>query len=172
MVFNYKRKAMRISWRLRYSDDPLRVLYIVIHNTGNDRDSSKNNADFFATGNTRSAGAHIFIDQSGKSALSIPLKYAAYHCGGARQGYEAGSGAYYEKCTNDNSIGIELCDIMSRKPSAAMIAKTKKVIKYIRKKYPNAQTIIRHWDVTGKDCPTRFKGSGNPAWSAFVEKIQ
>jgi N-acetylmuramoyl-L-alanine amidase CwlA len=171
MIFNYKRKAKQISFRNRSSSDPLRVLYVVIHNTGNDRDSSKNNADFFATGNTRSAGAHIFIDQSGKSALSIPLKYAAYHCGGARQGYEAGSGAYYEKCTNDNSIGIELCDIMSRKPSAAMIAKTKKVIKYIRKKYPNAQTIIRHWDVTGKDCPHRFKGDANMEWKTFVNQI-
>lgn len=35
------------------------VLYIIIHYTGNKGDTSKNNAKYFATSNTRAAGANF-----------------------------------------------------------------------------------------------------------------
>ena len=39
------------------------VKYIVIHFTANKGDTAKNNADYFATGNTRQVGAHFFVDK-------------------------------------------------------------------------------------------------------------
>ena len=36
------------------------VKYIVIHFTANKGDTAKNNADYFATGNTRQAGGPFF----------------------------------------------------------------------------------------------------------------
>ena len=75
LIFDYARKSKPISYGgLRTHG---KVVGIVIHYTGNKSDTAKNNADFFATGNTRSAGAHIFIDGKGLSARSIPLARAS-----------------------------------------------------------------------------------------------
>ena len=43
------------------------IKYIVLHFTGNKGDTAKNNALFYATGNTREAGAHFFVDKKGRS---------------------------------------------------------------------------------------------------------
>lgn len=40
----------------------------------------------------------------------------------------------------------------------------RQLVKYIQKKCPNAKTIIRHWDVNGKDCPLPMIGKGNKKW--------
>ena len=58
----YKRLAKSISYnsKKRSRKD---VKYIVIHYTGNTGDTAKNNADYYATGNTREAGAHFFVDK-------------------------------------------------------------------------------------------------------------
>ncbi|MFR7817101.1 MAG: hypothetical protein ACLU22_06455 [Clostridium sp.] len=43
------------------------IKYIVLHFTGNKGDTAKNNALFYATGNTREAGAHSFVDTKGEA---------------------------------------------------------------------------------------------------------
>lgn len=146
------------------------VQFIVIHNTGNVGDTAKNNVLYFSPsgGNTRSAGANFFVDQRGKIGKSIPIKNVAYHCGGARQSEKGG--AYFNRCKNWNSVGIELCDIMDKAPSEKMIKSVKKLVKMIRKYCPNARTIIRHYDVNGKDCPHRFAVDGE-AWKKFKKGI-
>ena len=52
-----------------YSYDGTRKLIdikgIVIHWTSGSFDTAKNNVDFFATSNTRYAGAHYFTDKKG-----------------------------------------------------------------------------------------------------------
>ncbi|MCM1245971.1 MAG: N-acetylmuramoyl-L-alanine amidase, partial [Roseburia sp.] len=47
------------------------VYYIVIHYTGNKKDTAKNNAVYFATSNTRPAGAHFFVDKQGEIWKSV-----------------------------------------------------------------------------------------------------
>lgn len=176
MLFDYKRLAKPYSYS-HYSNgkgiprDLNQVQYIVIHNTGGTTDTCRNECDYFATGNTRSAGAHIFVDLDGNAGLSVPLKYTAWHCGGGLQGSEKGSHSYYGKCTNANSVGIELCGIANKYCTAEQIEKTRAVIRWIKKKCPNAQTIIRHWDVTGKDCPHMYKGERNIQWDKLKRHI-
>ena len=51
----------------------------VIHFTGNKGDTAKNNADFYATGNTREAGAHFFVDKKSEIWESVPMAVSYTH---------------------------------------------------------------------------------------------
>ncbi|MCI8955633.1 MAG: N-acetylmuramoyl-L-alanine amidase [Eubacterium sp.] len=146
------------------------VKYIVIHNTGNPNDTAKNNALYFKNSNTRQAGAHFFVDQSGEVYKSVNMNRTAWSVGDFFT-QKDGAGKYYQKCTNYNSVSIELCNIVKKKPSKAQTQATKELVKYIRKYCPNAKTIIRHWDVNGKSCPARMSGKDNKEWKAFKKAI-
>ena len=113
----YKKMAKSISYSpiKRNRKD---VKYIVIHYTGNSNDTAKNNADYYATGNTRLAGAHFFVDKLGNTARSIPMNRTAWAVGGAKYAdcKATGGGKYYSKCTNYNSVSIELCGCTEAEP--------------------------------------------------------
>ena len=145
-------------------------LYIVIHYTGNDNDTAKANCNFFRYTNTRSAGAHFFVDRSGNVIQSIPLNRIAWSVGGFFT-QKNGAGSLYKRCANTNSVSIELCDVKSKYPSDAQIKAVRELIKYIWKQCPNAKTIVRHWDVNGKACPVRMTGTGNSEWTKFKAAI-
>ena len=146
------------------------IKYIVIHYTGNKGDTAQNNLDYFANGNTRQAGAHFFVDKKGNVGKSIPMNRTAWAVGGDHRSGRKGEAAYFGKCTNTNSVSIELCDMCLKTNWEQMYA-TRKLVKYIQSKCPNAKTIIRHWDVNGKDCPAPFTGSGNEKWTEFKRFI-
>lgn len=146
------------------------VKYIVIHYTGNKGDTSENNAKYFATSNTRQAGAHFFVDKQGDVWRSIPMNRIAYAVGGFYS-TSNGAGSYYGKCTNANSVSIELCDLTSGSPSWKQMVAVKRLIKRIQKKCPNAKTVIRHWDVNGKTCPVTMIGKSNKEWEHFHNYI-
>ena len=141
------------------------IKYIVIHYTGNKGDTAKNNADYFATGNTREAGAHFFVDKTGEIWKSINMNRIAWAVGG-KYSLTNGAGSYYGKCTNTNSVSIELCDCCTETNWEQMKA-VRQLVKYIQKKCPNAKTIIRHWDVNGKTCPEPMTGTNNEKWKRF-----
>lgn len=141
------------------------IKYIVIHFTGNKGDTAENNGKYFATSNTRQAGAHFFVDKKGKICRSIRMNKIAWSVGGFFT-KENGAGAYYQKCTNANSVSIELCDCLKGASWEQMKA-TSLLVQYIQRKCPNAKTIIRHWDVNGKQCPAPFTGTNNKKWKRF-----
>ncbi len=145
------------------------VKYIVIHYTGNKGDTAENNAKFFATTNTRQAGAHFFVDKPGEIWMSVPLERIAYAVGGLYT-LKNSAGKFYGKCTNANSVSIELCDCKKDVSWQQMLA-VRELVKYIQKKCSNAKTIIRHWDVNGKDCPDPMAGKNNKKWKHLHNKI-
>lgn len=145
------------------------IKYIVIHCTGNTGDTAKNNADYFATGNTRQAGAHFFVDKSGEIWKSINVRRIAWAVGGIYT-LSNGAGTYYGKCTNANSVSIELCDCNIKTNTRQKVA-TRKLVRHIQKKCPNAKIIIRHWDVNGKSCPLPMIGADNKKWVKFLKFI-
>lgn len=167
-------KAKQISYSVkeRNRND---VLYIVIHYTGNRRDTAENNGKYFATTNTREAGAHFFIDRKGNIVKSVPLNHSAWAVGGGRYSnyYITGGGTYFGRCTNSNSVSIELCDIVDQDPSPEQIKAVKKCIKYIRKYCVNAKQVIRHFDVTGKACPGSMciSSANTIKWKVFLDEI-
>ena len=149
--------------------DKSNIYYIVIHYTGNAGDTAKGNGLFFKHGNTRSAGAHWFVDKAGNIVRSIPMNRTAWSVGGFFT-KEHDAAMYYRRCMNANSVSIELCDLTGD-PSKKQIEATEELVKYIRKYCPNAKTIIRHWDVNGKNCPAPMAGKKNARWKSFLSAI-
>lgn len=156
----------------KYSYGGERALFtvkaIVIHYTGCDKDTARNEARYFAYSNTRSAGAHFFVDQSGEVWQSIPMNKIAWSVGGVYS-TKNGAGKYYKHITNANSVSIELCDNLKRDPSDAQIKAVRQLVSHIRKSCVNANLIVRHYDVNGKCCPARMIDSDK--WHRFKNQI-
>lgn len=172
MIFDYKRKAKSKSFK-NIGGKPVKrkstsIIGLVIHSTSGTKDSAKNEADYFATGNDRFAGAHSFVDYAGKTSRSIPWNYIAWSVGDKN-----GKGQYYGSLNNTNTISIELCGVEKRDPSAAQIKALKKLIRYYGKKCPNIKYIVRHYDITTKACPTRYQGTAknNAKWQELKSEL-
>lgn len=149
------------------------IRYIVIHYTGNDGDIASNNLNYFTSPN-RKASAHLFVDDI-NIALSVPLERIAYHCGGTKYNdtQKTGGGTLYKIVTNRNSIGIEMCDT-ERNGEYNLTQQTRqntiKVVRVLMKYYNIPITnVVRHFDVTGKYCPSYFMDSKK--WNEFKAEI-
>ena len=145
-----------------------KITYIVMHYTGNKKDTAKANANYFASPN-RLASAHLFVDDT-SIYQSVELRDIAWHCGTY--------GTYYHrKCRNTNSIGIEMCctagdyKISNKtiKNSAYLCAylckmlgiKAKDVDKY----------VLRHYDITHKICPAQMVNDA-AEWKEFKQMVK
>lgn len=150
------------------------VQAIVIHYTGISNDTAANECNYFAHGNTRAAGAHIFVDRKGNAIKSIPLSRAAWSVG-ILFTKANGAAKYWGKLNNYNTVSIEMCDCAKKDPSKAQIKAIKKAIKHIRKYCPNATKLVRHWDICGKVCPGRMSGGpgtqGYERWQKLLRDL-
>ena len=145
---NIKRKISKVN-RTVYGSRNIR--YIVIHYVGAVSTAANNASYFYST--YRGASAHYFTDDTSIWQV-VEDKNAAWHCGGGRQG--SGGGSFLGKCTNANSIGVEMC---CKKKNGSLyitektIEKTAEIVRYLMDKYDiPASRVIRHYDVTGKNC--------------------
>lgn len=145
-------------------------LYIVIHYCGA-VGTAKNNVDYFAS-QKLSASATYFVDET--SIWQCVEDYnRAWHCGGGLQG--SGGHAFYKKCTNSNSIGIEMC---CKKTASGTwyfedetVRNTVDLTKYLMKKYNiPIDRVIRHYDVVGKICPEPYVRD-EAAWNNFKNML-
>lgn len=155
------------------------IKYIVIHYTGNDGDTDEANGKYFAN-NVVKASAHYFVDDDSVTQ-SVRDNYIAWSVGGSKYSNCAttGGGKYYGKCTNTNSISIELCDDVKNGtvyPSEKTIENAIALTKTLMKKYNiPASNVIRHFDVVGKSCPAYWCGTTkrNADWETeFHNKLQ
>lgn len=151
-----------------------KVKYIVIHYTGGEG-TAADQVKYFNNGN-RSASAHYFVDRSGEiREYCDPKKWYAWHCGGS---LESSHHPYYGKCTNSNSVGVEICTHNNGKTwefTKEAVAAAEELTKYLMKEFGiSADYVIRHYDVTGKSCP-RVPGwgavGGNAEWEKFKKAI-
>lgn len=151
--------------------DRSRVRYIVIHYTAGTKDTAENEGNYFKN-NAVKASAHFFVDRAGNVVQSVNMWQTAWSVGGKKYSdcKKTGGGKYYRKCTNSNSVSIELCAIADKDASPEQIKATKELIAYIRKYCKNAKTVIRHFDVNGKHCPARYMDSKK--WKALKEVIE
>ena len=153
MIKNILAKPISYDSKRRSRKD---VKYIVLHYTGNIGDTAVNNGKYFKSTNTRRAGGHFFVDQDGDIVRSIPMTYTAWAVGATHADRSRGGGSLFGKCTNYNSVSIEMCDQVNCDASEAQKTAVKWLINYIHKKCPNATVICRHFDVTGKLCPAQY----------------
>ena len=154
------------------------IKYIVIHYTSNDGDTDTNNGKYFRDYVVK-ASAHYFVD-SDSITQSVKDNVIAYSVGGNKYAScaQTGGGKYYGKCTNSNSISIELCDDVKNGvvyPSDKTIENALELTRHLMKKYNvPKERVIRHFDVTGKLCPAYWCGTDakNKLWlTEFWNKL-
>lgn len=127
--------------------------WIVIHYTGNEKDTAKGNANYFHN-NRVSAGAHYFVDAT-DIYESTPVEYKSWSVGRL---YSSKYARFWGECTNANSINIEIADDAGgHKATQAGIDNALWLTKRLMKQYGiDASHVIRHKDACGKDCPDFF----------------
>ncbi len=143
-----------------------KIEYIVIHYTAGTTSrtgSAANTANFFATTTTQ-VSADFTVDDTTIVQYNGDIKNRyTWHCGGNK--YSTKGGKFYGKCTNANSIGIEICSTNSTGKmqnandksysfTATAVANAAALVKKLMLEYNiPADRVIRHYDVTGKLCP-------------------
>ena len=172
------------------SSTPNRTIkYIVVHYTAGTTSragSARNTALFFSNYGVN-ASADFIVDDSTIVQFNPDLKnYSCWHCGDSKN-YNKG-GSFYGKCTNFNSIGIEVCSTNNTGTMTqandthysftdAVVNKTVELVKYLMKTYNiPASNVIRHYDVTGKWCPgirgwNDEANSDSSKWKAFKARL-
>ena len=150
------------------------IKYIVIHYTANDGDTAKGNGNYFKN-NIVKASAHYFVDDD-TIVRSVPDDYAAWSVGGSKYPDcgRTGGGNWYGKCTNSNSISVELCDTVKNGVSDFSESTVRNAVELVRSlmgQYGiDTEHVIRHFDVTGKICPKPYIDGA--AWQGFKNMIE
>ncbi len=160
--------------------------FIVVHYTAGT--SSKEAKDSVAGWNSSSsqASANYVVDQK-KIVHTVPDDELVYtwHCGT--------SGKYYHPtCRNSNSVGIEMqSDYDGKFPGYSklkyptdwdkwylrdeVVENTAKLVAYLMKKYHLTDVdkqVLRHYDVTHKECPYPMVGKNEVKWVEFKQKVK
>ena len=144
------------------------VKFIVIHYTGNKKDTAKANATYFHNG-LRGASAHLFTDDD-SCYQSVALNNAAWAVGGTKVYKHA-------ECRNINSISIEMCcsgnSIVSEKTINNTAHLCAELCKYIGITADTVDTfVLRHYDVWDKQCPAQWATENSAGWTTFKEKVK
>ena len=157
-----------------YSKGPQTQKYIVIHNTaGGDADS---NVSWFHSGQQPGTSIHFVCDDE-KVYQLMELNWKAHHCGDKKDAAHASS-----PMTNSNTLGIEVADGYNPSTgkydsSRVNLDKAAEVVieltRYLMKELNiDADHVVRHHDVTGKQCPGGFMQDNNRLWNYIKEEIK
>lgn len=143
------------------------VAYVVMHYTGNPKDTAKANANYFKKAG-RNASAHFFVDDL-EIYQSVGLRDTAWHCGAKKY--------YHNACRNANSIGIEMCCTAgnykisgkTKENAAYLCACICKMLGITAEKVDTY--VVRHYDVTHKNCPAQMAEKSSE-WTAFKSMVK
>ena len=149
-----------------------KIQHVVIHYVGNTLSSAKDNRDYFAIPPDSSAydgrqvSSHFIIGLYGEIIQCVPLNEVAY-----AQGVAADSGRPNH---NWDSISIENSHYNDAGEFTSMTEDSLvKLTAWLLESYglpANTDTILRHYDCSGKACPKDW--ADNPAkYEAFVKRV-
>lgn len=139
------------------------VRYVVVHYVGAGTSAPGNalaNCKYFSGGN-RNASAHYFIDDANIYEYADPSAYATWHCGD-------GHGRY--GITNQNSVGIEVCNNGGPYTQAEIERLAWLVQKLMSDFGVPASHVVRHYDASRKQCPLYYVQHGD-AWAKLQAQI-
>ena len=150
------------------------IRYLVYHYTGNDGDRAANNAKYFQN-NIVKASAHYFVDDT-TVWRSVPDLKVAWSVGGSKYANadKTGGGTMYGVITNTNSLSIEMCDTIRNgvyQASEATLANAAALGRALMEKYGiPIENVYRHFDVTGKHCPSYLVSAQK--WAEFKKRLE
>ena len=133
---------------------------IVIHYVGNPGTTAAQNHSFFTnlaqTGETY-ASSHFLVGLDGEVLQNVPLNEVAY-CSNQR---------------NDDTISIECCHPDdSGEFTSATYESLVRLTRWLMEEYGlDTSQVIRHYDVTGKLCPTAFVEHPEE-WERFLRALE
>ena len=129
---------------------------IVIHYVGNPGTSAMNNRNYFAKEDTEVC-SHFVVGLSGEIVQCVPL----------------GERAVASNARNRDTIAIEVCHPdESGQFSAVTNAALVRLVSWLcRETGLSPETVIRHYDVSGKECP-RYHVRCPEAWDALLDEIR
>ena len=155
-------KLLTINPYSRSGEKQGNIEYIIIHYVGNPNTSAIANRNYFnnlANTHLTYASSQYIVGLNGEIIQCIPDDEVAFH-----------SGSY---AMNRKSIGIEVCHPdwegkFNNKTYKSLI----ELCAYLCKKYDiPVSHIIRHYDVTGKDCPLYYVKNPNE-WDKLKLDVQ
>lgn len=137
------------------------VRYVVVHYTANPGSTAIANRNYFnslADGHGVSASAHFIVGLEGEIIQCVPLECVSWANGNLE--------------SNRHSITIECCHpTEDGRFNDATLSSLRELLCWLCEKYSlGKDNIIRHYDVTGKDCP-RYFVSHPDEWEAFKESV-
>ncbi|MBR5339334.1 MAG: N-acetylmuramoyl-L-alanine amidase [Lachnospiraceae bacterium] len=148
------------------------IKHVVIHYVGNTLSSAKDNRDYFATPpdspvyDGRQVSSHFIIGLYGEIIQCVPLNEVAF-----AQGVAAGSGRpnhNWDAISIENSHYNDAGEFTSMTEDSLV-----KLTGWLLQAYglpANTDTIMRHYDCSGKACPKDW--ADNPArYEAFVQRV-
>lgn len=144
----------------RSGDKLGRIKGVVIHYTANPGSTAQNNRDYFENlkdKHTTSVSSHFIIGLQGEVIQCIPLNEIAYASNNR----------------NSDTVSIECChpDI-SGKFNDKTYKSLQTLVKSLMDTYHlNSNDIIRHYDVTGKNCPKYFV-EHEDEWTQFKNSLK
>ena len=138
----------------------------VLHYVGNPKSSAEANRNYFENQKNggRYVSSHYIVGLSGEILRCVPENEVAY-CSNSANSY---------------SISIECCHPdATGKFTDATTDSAAELCAYLLKKYGlKVDDLIRHYDVTGKQCPLWFvptkyqtEAIANARWSAFKQRV-
>lgn len=166
------------------------IEYIVIHYTAGStskRGTAINTANYWATGPTEGSADFVVDDELTVQYNPDLENRLCWHCGDTK--WNTPGGSFYGKCTNANSIGIEICctntNYSPNDPANSskwyftekVLSRAIELTKYLMQKYGiGIDHVIRHYDVSGKPCPgirgwNTYNGSTEEKWLDFKKRL-
>ena len=177
-------KKILTPFNFTYGNSIQRIKYIVIHYFGY-LGSAESVANYFFSA-PRGASAHYVLDEGSVIFQCVEDMNIAWHCGTKRT-------YFHPDCRNHNSIGIEVRPYKINKQRSnhsedsdwyftdETINNLIMFVKYLMNKHNiDIDNVIRHYDVTHKQCPrpytgddinTYYKVTGNTMWSRFKNRL-
>lgn len=133
---------------------------IVIHYTANPGSTAQDNRDYFnglQDGHGTSVSSHFVVGLDGEIVQCVPTWEVAYASNGR----------------NKDTVSIECCHPdETGKFTEETYASVVQLTAFLCNKYDlEAESVIRHYDVTGKNCPKYFV-ENEEAWSVFREDVK
>ncbi len=158
---NIEERLLTISHYCRSGERQNGIQKIVVHWVGNAGSSALGNRNYFnslATSHKTSASSHYIIGLNGEVIRCIPENEVAFH-----------SGSY---SMNRKSIGIETChpDWNGKFADSTYNSLVELCADICRRYNLTVNHIIRHYDVTGKDCPRYYVQNPNE-WVKFKNDV-
>ena len=150
------------------------IRYLVYHYTGTDGDRAANNAKYFQN-NIVKASTHYFVDDT-TVWRSVPDLKVAWSVGGSKYANadKTGGGTMYGVISNTNSLSIEMCDTIRNgvyQASEATLSNAAALGRALMEKYGiPIENVYRHFDVTGKHCPSYLVNAQK--WAEFKKRLE